>query len=74
LVQVDDAATIEITVNEFWGDFDIPIVSAMLLPGKEHRITFHLPDAHSPKSAGQGEDARNLGICVSSMTFVPRTP
>jgi hypothetical protein len=51
-----------------WSDYDIDL-GAPLGPG-EHEIVFRLPDAHSPKSAGLGDDARALGIALASLSFL----
>ena len=68
-VSIDGERVADLVVNADWRDHDIGFSS--LLDGSEHEITFHLPDAHSPRSRGTGDDPRELGIAVSRVTILP---
>jgi glycosyltransferase involved in cell wall biosynthesis len=70
-ISVEGQEVGELSVDGAWRDHEIEIVSQRLLAGQELEMVFTLPDAHSPKSVGQGEDARSLGIAMASMTFLP---
>lgn len=48
----------------------VPIPPGYLVSGS-NEITFHLPNATSPKSLGLSEDVRQLGIAVCSITLTP---
>jgi hypothetical protein len=67
-VLVDANKAAELTVDGTWRDYDIGL-GGPVRPGK-HTISFRLPDARSPKSAGVSEDSRVLGIAVASMAFL----
>jgi hypothetical protein len=67
-VLVDANKAAELTVDGTWRDYDIGL-GRPVRPGK-HTISFRLPDARSPRSAGVGDDSRVLGIAVTSMTFL----
>ena len=47
----------------------IPIVRSALTT-RASRLTFVIPTAASPKSIGVGDDIRELGLALNSLTFV----
>ncbi len=51
------------------GTKSFPIQRTAFSP-RASRLTFVIPTAVSPKKAGLGPDARELGIAISSLTFV----
>ena len=46
-----------------------PLPAGALTPGQPALLTLSLPDAHSPRSVGRGNDARPLALFVSSVTI-----
>jgi hypothetical protein len=67
-VLVDASKVAELTADGTSRDYDIDL-GGPVRPG-EHTISFRLPDARSPRSAGVSEDSRVLGIAVASMAFL----
>jgi glycosyltransferase involved in cell wall biosynthesis len=73
IVSVDGNPAAELRVDGTWRDYDIVVDTSHFTAGAEHEITFTLPDAHSPKSAGMSNDSRELGIALSRLTFLAST-
>jgi glycosyltransferase involved in cell wall biosynthesis len=67
-VSVNGCRAGELAVNEDWQDYDVEVPNC----AGEMEIKFQLQDAHSPSSVGVSEDTRELGIAVTSVTFLDR--
>jgi glycosyl transferase family 2/uncharacterized protein DUF7024 len=67
-VLVNGNGSVELTVDSTWRDYEVAINSVNNQADNE--LKFLLPDAHSPKSVGQSEDTRELGIALSSLRFL----
>jgi hypothetical protein len=67
-VLVDANKVAELTVDGTSRDYDVDLGTSVRKG--EHTISFRLPDARSPKSAGVNDDSRVLGIAVASMAFL----
>jgi hypothetical protein len=67
-ILVDGKEAVTLTIDDAFRSYDIDLGTSVA-PG-EHRIVFRLPDAHSPLSVGFNDDARVLGIAVSSLAWL----
>ena len=69
-ILVDGKSVADLRVDGDWCDYDVDVTFADSGRPAESTITLQLPDAHSPKSVGVSDDARELGIALASLTLL----
>ena len=73
MVSVDGKQASELRLDGERRDYEIAIDLDNPELDLQHEIVFRLPDAHSPQSVGMTQDPRQLGISMSSLTFLDST-